>query len=300
MNTFSRRFIGLLLSFILVISSAVFCFADSETTSKSSRSQEEQIAKEVMISSLSRENARLALVMTGVSAKGERDFNSYTNLKASVKGNGVHIASRRSQGSNYNEIQTKFELGANIGAEDSTAVYFMHYLGGSNVSVDSGIFYGAGSFHIFHYGSIKATNNWDDYGNLNIEPGDVVYVNTKLEGQTITTSVKKNGKQIATLTNNLSKKYSGKGVQVVREFNIAGHKPINNTNTYFSWSNAQSSMVTTGNVLKQMSASNSYLEPIRFENGSEAEYYNHLGYGRDAYSSNGYIYDKAWCRCNYK
>ncbi|MBR6014802.1 MAG: hypothetical protein IK059_01845 [Firmicutes bacterium] len=106
----------------------------------------------------------------------------------------------------------------------------------------------------------------------------------------------KNGRSVATLTDTLKAAASGAGV--AREFNIASHNPINSTATYFSWSEAQSSMTTTSNELKQMDASNSKLDSVYYDKPSA----NHssIGFGRDAYSSGGFIYDKAWCRYNYR
>ena len=217
------------------------------------------------------------------------------SINSNATADGVHVATRKSNSNSYNEIQTMFTLGSNINAASGAAVYFMHYLGKGSLSVDSGIYYQGGSFYIFNYGTIACSNNWHSEGGLNISPGDTVYVNSKLTSTKIITSVIKNGTTVATLTDTLTASHSGVGV--VREFNIAAHNTINNTNSYFSWSEAQSSMTTTGNVLLKMSSSNSKLEPLYYDvKGLDR---SAIGYGRNSYASGGYIYDEAWCRCNY-
>jgi len=221
------------------------------------------------------------------------EINS-TNTTSSTA-DGIHVATRKSASNSYKEIQTMFVLGSNIGAATGSAVYFMHYLGDGNLNVDSGIYYSEGSFRIFNYGTINASNGWDNSGTISVSAGDTVYVNSKLSGNQIITTVKKNGTTVGTLTDTLTKTYSGVGV--CREFNIASHAAINNTNTYFSWSEAQSSMTTTGNVLKQMSSSNSSLQSVYYDN--ENADHSNIGYNITSTSSGGYIYDEAWCRCNY-
>ncbi|MBQ7605071.1 MAG: hypothetical protein IJU59_01140 [Firmicutes bacterium] len=281
---------------VFVFASITTVFAEAKEV-EYSKVQSEQLAKDAMMNSLNKENFRLTQEIVGkdtVATKGDIG----ESLKAASNGDGIHVATRRSKSSNYKEIQTMFKLGINIGTDIGASVYFMHYFGNGTISVDSGIYYTAGRFSIFHYGTINAAGGWNDNNgaSIGIYAGDTVYVNSKISGRQITTTVMKNGRTVATLTDTLKAAASGAGV--AREFNIASHNPINSTATYFSWSEAQSSMTTTSNELKQMDASNSKLDSVYYDKPSA----NHssIGFGRDAYSSGGFIYDKAWCRCNYR
>ncbi len=192
-------------------------------------------------------------------------------------------------------------MGDNINATDGAAVYFMHYFGGHGLNLDSGIFYKHNHFSIFNSGDIidpKDNDHWDDDPLPDVYPGDIVYVNTKVTSTHMITTVKKNGDVIGTLVDPLVKTIGTPRFNIAREFNIASTNPISNTDNYFSWSDAQSTLTTTSNNLVQMSANNSWLGEIKYDiTEPDAD---HIGCVRESYSSGGYIYDRVWCRCNFR
>jgi len=294
-----KKYLSLFLIAAMVLTSFSVAFAESDAENAYDTEQAHALAVEAMKSSLDQENARIAQEMV---EEGLVDADSITDVVNAAEmraiqptADGIHVATRKTNTNSYKEIQTMFTLGSNIGAVNGAAVYFMHYLGNGNLNVDSGIYYSAGAFRVFHYGSISAAGSWNNSNTISVSAGDTVYVNSKLSGNQIITDVIKNGSTIATLTDTLTQTYSGVGV--CREFNIASQYLINNTNTYFSWSEAQSSMTTTGNVLKQMSTSNSTLQGVYYDNTSAN--HSNIGYNRTTTSSGGFVYDKAWCRCNF-
>lgn len=79
--------------------------------------------------------------------------------------------------------------------------------------------------------------------------------------------------------------------KVKREFNIAGNGNIDNKDTYFSWSSAQSTVTTISNQSYKVTSSNSTLQPIKFVQPSWN--HSHVGKGRTSYTSGGFIYDRA-------
>ena len=106
---------------------------------------------------------------------------------------------------------------------------------------------------------------------------------------------------LGTWTNNLTTAAAASansGAMVCREMNVARHGPIDNTATFFSWTEAESSMVRINDTLYKMSSSNSSLDAIKYDQQGTFTY-NHCNCNRTYYSSNGYIKDRAWCRCNF-
>ena len=231
-----KKIVMFLLTFVLIISMSSVSLANNGESGSATNTelQESNMAKEALMLSLDRENLRLANEFSENEVSDLPYSSAVGSINSNATADGVHVATRKSNSNSYNEIQTMFTLGSNINAASGAAVYFMHYLGKGSLSVDSGIYYQGGSFYIFNYGTIACSNNWHSEGGLNISPGDTVYVNSKLTSTKIITSVIKNGTTVATLTDTLTASHSGVGV--VREFNIAAHNTINNTNSYFSWS----------------------------------------------------------------
>ncbi len=220
--------------------------------------------------------------------------------KEKSNADGIHVATRMTSSKKYKEIHTIFDLGSNIGTTNDTAVYFMHYFGASK-GVDAGIYYQNGSFYMFSYGKeLLHSDNWNSAILNGVYAGDKIEVNTRVVNNKLRVTVSKNGQVKGILDSNIKSKLRNailNGTRVGREFNIAGHNGINNKDVYFSWSNAESSMVTKNNTLLAMKSNNTYLKPIYYDK----PYYNHsnIGKDRDATTQGNFIYDEAWCRCNF-
>ena len=223
-----------------------------------------------------------------------------------VTSDGIHVATRRSNSYYYKEITTKFTLGSTLGTVSNSTVYFMHYLYRGNLSVDGGIYFRGQDFYIYHFGSIDVPGKWSENPTpLNLSPGDTVFVTTTIGNGKITTKAYVYYSDTPTIlgswTNNLTTAAAtsaNNGAQVCREMNVARHAPIDNTATFFSWTEAESSMVRTNDTLYKMSSSNSVLDDIAYDKEGICTY-THCNCNRTYYTSNGYIMDRAWCRCNF-
>lgn len=302
-----KRIVCLVSALIFVLSMVMSVNAEElqkTTTSFEGKTAAEihELTIEVLKNSMMYENVRMHCMLAGGDL-GTLPHEIGAILSARSSSYGIHVATRYAYGNNYREIQTRFEMGDNINATTGSAIYFMNYLEGHGINIDSGIYCdSSGDFYVFNYGGIidlEDGDNWDDTILPNVSPGDILYVNSKIASSQMITTVKKNGVLIGTQVNNLTKNVSTPRFKVAREFNIASVNPISNTNNYFNWSNAQSSLVTTGNTLRQMNSSNSWLRGPYYDIPEELNDW-HIGYGRQSYSSSGYIYDNVWCRCNFR
>ena len=150
-----KKYLSGIMVVAMVLISFSIAFAESSAENEYNAEQTNELAVAAMMSSLDQENARIAQEMV---EEGLIDSEDITIVTAAdeigatrATADGIHVATRKSKTNSYKEIQTMFTLGSNIGAANGAAVYFMHYLGNGNLNVDSGIYYSAGSFHIFHY-----------------------------------------------------------------------------------------------------------------------------------------------------
>ena len=227
--------------------------------------------------------------------------DEFNELKSGLPApDGIYVASRVTK-ANYREIQTMFSLGSNINAAYNTSVYFMNNFNddSGNLIIDTGILLAGGAYAVYHSGTINNNgSSWHSGSSpLNISAGDTVYINSKIQNNKIITDVYSNGVLKGTLTTPVSE--GAKNIntaKVKREFNIAGNGNIDNKDTYFSWSSAQSTVTTISNQSYKVTSSNSTLQPIKFVQPSWN--HSHVGKGRTSYTSGGFIYDRAWCRCN--
>lgn len=219
------------------------------------------------------------------------------------KADGIHVLSRRSNAKNYKDAVSIVTLGTNIGASANAYPYFMHSFI-DYYPIDSGIYYKNNAWHVYASGthSINETDNWIDKEVTGIKAGDTVEICSRLSGNDFLTEVKKNGRVKASLTAKLKpgvatslKTY---GSTAVREMNIAAHGLINGEVAFFSWSTFnQSTFTNVSNQSIKVTESNSKLLAPYYD----VPEYSHNGVGKGQgvpSTSNGYVVDTGWCRCN--
>jgi hypothetical protein len=220
-------------------------------------------------------------------------------------GDGIHVATRRTTAKNIKDIVSIVELGATIGATTNTYPYFMHCFT-QNGAIDAGILFKNNVWLLYSYGTINETNSWKDQQCSGFSAGDTVQISTRVSETANQLIVE--AKKVGSSTNNIltvnltSAKASSlrnSGSEVARELNIASHLGnINNEAAFFSWSKFKESSVTNiSNTTVKMTTSNSSLDAVYFDILGLSR--PNVGYGRDNPTTvNGYVVDRAWCRCN--
>lgn len=224
---------------------------------------------------------------------------------------GIHVVSRRTTERKCKDILSIIELGTNIGSTSIAFPYFMHAFV-DTYYIDAGICYDKG-WYTFANGEIinidpKTGKNlkWKSESFTGINFGDTIQIGTRVmdgsDNRLLVYVNNSRGSRIKTMYVELSSTVANflrnTGSRVDREMNIAGHDNIDNQNAFFSWSTFKESSITnTSNKTVKLTTSNSTLKEPYYDKPSYS--HTHVGCGVATPTMvNGYVVDKAWCRCN--